>query len=431
MATKTKKSIVKDKKNVNKLDFKFLEGWAKNPNIKSTAEELKIRYDEILETEIKVKHPNYNEEQLYWTTRNRLYSEIKAPLGKKGGGSVWLYYPIYNGYPFDFGTPHYNKNRKKAKKNRKEAIDKGYVRITKTPAGKEIIIPTEERESRKSHGKDLVKPAYIGTIGGVAMPYAMLEKEKWETLKPFEQKVFNPWAKPDHENFIFNKFKRNTWYKIKLNNISKKNDEMYDLQFINESNFEIESDELEELSIDDIKAYYHERTRSLAELEDWHESNPTYSDDGTSTSNYDTLLVEGNVQLIDLAKEDNNSHRLTIDDESLGLGDGNNVPREITIWYDKHLPPIDFGVYSRVMLFCTTKRTQKKDYDGMYTGEFGDVQLTGMAFIVLHRTEPDEIEDETAGDSKESVEVKEDESEEEFEEEPEEDDSDNEKESKW
>jgi len=242
--------------------------------------------------------------------------------------------------------------------------------------------------------------------------------------------VFNPHANPDSKSFVFDKMERGKWYKVKLNNNSKKGDEFYNFSFSSVSSFDAETDVVEPLSIDDIKAYFIDRYRKLGELKDWHESNASMGDDGVSSNNYDVVLTEGIVQSIDEADENSFSHKITIDDaESLGLDDD-----DITIWYDKNFS-IDFSVYSRVLVFGTTKRKEKQDYaTEEYTGEMGSVSLTGLGFIVIDSEEPDNVESEVAGDEEEYAEIEESEEDEEInedEEDEEGDDSSSETDEEW
>ena len=136
----------------------------------------------------------------------------------------------------------------------------------------------------------------------------------------------------------------------------------------------------------------------LGELQEYHDNFKEISDNGKKEICKRLCVTTG--QVIDIVPSDSdNSHRMTIDDESLGFGseDDEEILDSITCWVDNKYQ-FEFGRQSRIMVFGSTSAGLKKDLaTNEFTDEFAAPSIGVQGIVVLELVEPEDIEDESGG----------------------------------
>jgi hypothetical protein len=392
--------------NAEDADLSYLQEWAKNKNVKKSAEELEIRIREIFK-EIKTAKPSMGNDEAWGKARTRLYAELKSDM--KSPAASWLIRVDWMSDAFDYGYPKYMKQIDIYNKNPDFAKKNGIVRVETDKTGlKKRVVPLDSNENTRSgkanrnKGKPLPEHEWIQSLGGLAMPLAAYDADNWDTLKPGEITVSHAQADPTGKHYALRNVEVGKWYQVKLvNKTSSENLESWELNVSQMSKFE----EHEGAEITDIPSYYGTFYTPISELSDYHDA---YAEQGKdkegkanphSTISRRILCTMGNVIEI-VPGEDGNNTRISIDDESIGL----DTSESITCWFPSTMK-IPFGRFSTIYIFGDSSRSQKKDLaTGEWLDEWGLPNINAKGFQVIELVEP-EIEDEIGGDDHESPDI--------------------------
>lgn len=398
---KTKNPAKADKE--YKPDLSFLPVWAKK--MKKTVDELEKEIKSVV-AELTKKHGNaWSDEKKYATARRRVYSENKSNI--KSNAVEFDFCPLYGGEPKDFGAMRYKANMDMFNTNPLKAKKEGYVRVEKdAKTGKTNVIPLDEKPKTKAgkqnmrFGKPLPQHDWILTIGGIAAPSNKIDNEEYEYIRPSELILSGQYANKDNKNsYIGSGFEFGKWYRIKVTN--KTAETVEDKWVLNATSLTKWNDKLAiETSMDEIKNYFADFYCPLGELEEYHDNYAKEGSDGNKTFSNQIVLTEGEVIDIVLSEDGIKSHRIVIDDESLGLGaeDSDEIPESITCWVDANTK-IDFGKYSRVIIFGTTSKSKRKDMaTNEYTDKWNAPTISAKSIIVIDRVDPEIENEEAAGD---------------------------------
>lgn len=415
--TTAKKSSKKSTKKATKPkvfepDMSFLPIWSEQ--LKRPVEELESKLEEYTNA-IKDRHDNWKPTKIHNTARRRLYNEYKAD--RSSNASPWVVLPLYIGRPYDFGAAHYKKNMEayhqdpKAATNKKLLLNENSkfgpkVKIDGTGSNRKII-PIEERKltnaGKKNNflGKKLPLHNWIQSEGGVALMRRSFDAEDWDAARPYVMTISGVLADPGHPKYVVGNHTSNKWYKTKATNrTDKENLESFALNATTLSKYiEIEGLEFDIEEI--VRKYYGEAFYTvLGELQMYHDSFMKEKDGKQKCLR--VVVTEGDVIDIVPSSDNANSHRMMIDDETLGFGDAEgNITDSVTCWIDADYK-FDFGVNSRVMVFGKTSAGKKKDLQTQeLTDEWASPSIAVEGIIVLEYVEPD-LDDDTAGDSKDS-----------------------------
>jgi len=408
----TKKKTTAKKKTTKKkdeYDTTFLTGWARK--MKRPVEVLEAELQAIA-VELQEKHgERWTKQKCFATARRNLYGKYKNET--RSSAAPWGLAPLYAGDPFDYGARRYKANIDAHSKNPAEAKKKKLVRIDRDSRGKKTVIPIDERPKTKAgkdnrnFGKPLPEHAYIMTIGGLGAPlnkkaidedtgesFLTIDDEK---LRPFEMTISGRLADPTGKSFVGAGFDLGKWYKSKATNkTSKDNEESWELNATTVTKWNLMEDL--ELDLDSIPEHFANFYVPLGELQEYHDSFMEENADGTRQFCNRIVVTEG--QVIDIIESDNdNNHRMLIDDESLGFGDDDSedILESVNCWINPNFE-FGFGKYSTVIMFGKTSASLKKD---MATNEVLDemgrpsIQVSGI--IVKDLVEPEDIEDESGG----------------------------------
>jgi len=407
LAKKKSSKKKSQKKDDDKPDLSFLPIWAKK--LKKDVEELETQL-EVLANGLRDKHKNWSVEKIYATARRRLYSSIKSEF--RSSAAPWLVCPLYGSEPFDWANYKFQQVMAIYNNNPKEAIAKKMVQVKKNSRGIATeVIPIDSNQFTKSgkqnrnFGKPMKEHSWIQTIGGIAMPMKAAENEEWDKIRPCEIILSNQTADPTSQVYKGIGFNFGNWYKIKLNNRTKKeNEESWELNVSTASKWE----DYEELDFDksQLKEYFVDYYAPLSDIEEYHDTYAENNATGTKQFNKRIIVTEGEVVDIIISEDPNNSNRILIDDESLGLADEEgNIIDSVNCWANSNVK-LNFGKFSRIMVIGNTSRGLKKDLaTGETLNEWGNVSISVLGITVIDLVEPDP-EDENGGDGEyEEVEV--------------------------
>jgi hypothetical protein len=406
-----KKTTAVKKTTVNKgdvPDLSFLPIWAKK---------FKVDFDElsnVLEKnaeELRTRHagnPRWTEKKIYSTARMRLRSEYMAQA--KSSAIPFITNVLYATQPYDYGNKRYMANLQAYNTNPTQAQKNGLILIKKSGGKVTDQIPIDERKltssgkENKNFGKPLPEHAYIMTIGGIAAPLSSIEKENWDHIRPFEMTVSRQYADPNHKQYIGRGFNFGEWYKCKVTNSTPS--EVKEAWKLNATSVtKWDSYDGIELDMEEIPIYFKQFYCELGDLQEYHDSYMEISITGTYQNNRRLVVTEGSVIDIAFSEDGIKNHRIVIDDESLGFmeeGEDSFV-ESVNCWCNPNIV-IDFGKYSRILIFGSTGASLKKDIaTGEVLEEFNSPSITIQGIVVLDRTEPD-IEFEEGGDENDEVE---------------------------
>lgn len=408
---------VKSEKSGDEPDLSFIPLWAKKLGKK--AEELTKELEKIVE-ELRKRHgTNWNEDKYWGTARRRLYNGLKGEF--KSSATVWLVNPCYKQEPNDYGNKAYQIALEKYAKNPLDAVKQGYVTVKKDSKGKTTdVIPidikkkTKAGKDNKNFGKPIPEHNYIQTIGGLAVPYSDVEKDDYNRMRVMEMTNSRIFADPTSEKYLGKGFELGKWYKVKLSNATPTDEEeIYRLNGTSVTKW-IPEKETEDLDVSQIQSYFEGFFVPLGELGEYHEGYAETNEKGNKRNSNRLVVTEGDVIEVTLSEDGNQSHRISIDDESLGLSDDDgNIVDSVMLWVNPNTE-IKFGKDSHIIVFGKTSQGKAKDLaTGELTEEWGNVSITVMNLIVTELVEPeieegDEEEEETTEAEEESVELDED-----------------------
>lgn len=401
---------VKTEKSGDEPDLSFIPLWSKKLNKK--AEELTKELEKIVE-ELRKKHGNkWTEDKLWGTARRRLYNGLKSEF--RSSATVWLVCPCYMTESNDYGNKAYQTALDKYAKNPQEAIKQGYVTVKKDSKGKTTeVIPldikkkTNAGKDNKNYGKAIPEHNYIQTIGGLAVPYSDVEKDNYDRMRVMDMTNSRIFADPTSEKYLGKGFKLGKWYKIKLSNATPQDEEeFYKLNGTSVSKW-VHEEGTEDLDVSQIESYFEGFYCPLGELTEYHDGYAEENDKHTKRNSNRLVVTEGDVISVDLSEDGNSSHRIAIDDESLGLADEDgNIVDSVMIWVNP-TTEINFGKDSHIIVFGKTSQGKAKDLaTGEVTEEWGNVSISAMNIIVTELVEPEVEEGDNEED--ESVEADED-----------------------
>lgn len=372
-------------------DLSFIPIWSKK--LGKSAEELKKRLQEIVDSLMEKHAEGWSEEKLYATARRRLYSDFKSEF--RSSATYWLICPLYKSEPNDFGFKKWKAAMDLYSTNPKEALAKKFVKVDRDAKGKVMqVVPLDTKlktnagKPNKHLGKELPEHDWIQTVGGCAIPLSAAEKGEMNSLRPMEMTNSRQLADPESKLFLGSGFETGKWYKVKCTNATKEdNTESWQLNGTTVSKwqaYELEFDNAE------ISKIFEQFYVPLNELTEYHTSYAEENKEGTKEYNNRIVVTEGEVVDIVLSADGQQSHRLLLDDESLGLTDDDGeIIESITCWIDSTMN-IEFGKYSRVMVFGRTSRGLKKDMDtNELTEDWNNVSITVLGILVLDLVEPE------------------------------------------
>lgn len=408
------KSAGKDEK---KFDFGFIKLWSKK--LDKPQEEIRQMFDAIKE-KLEVLHP-WDEKVLLETTRRRLFNEFKSEM--RSSARYFVGVVMSNPTPFDWGNRDYEMCMDKYHTNEKRAITERYVTVKRDKTQKVIgVVPidywkkkakeearakeaNEEPDYSKIKSREIPEHAFIKTVGGLFMPREAFDKQDWSKLHPAEITVSGAQADPGSPKYL--RPEKGVTYKLKLTNRTPKDEE--GLWLLNTTTLtKLETvEEGIDLSPDEIRQYYDALYCPLGELSEFHESDMATSDDGSKEFGQKLVMTEGDVIDIQLSDDPKQSHRIYIDDESIGMGpeDSDDLLMSTLCWFPGD-EPIPFGKNSRIQVFGKTSRALKKDQDtGELTDEWGDITIGASGYNIVDLVEPD-VDDENATEAKSKVKAK-------------------------
>ncbi len=411
---KKKSSKKSSKKKVNNTnedipDTSFLPIWAKK--FKVDVEELTAKL-EIHAAELKKRHAGnarWTQKKIYTTARRRLRSEYMAQ--SKSSAIPWCTNILYTTNPYDYGNKRYIENLQAYNTNPIAAKRNGLILAIK---GSDPV-PIDERKltrkgkPNKRFGKPLPLHEWIMTIGGIASPLSAVEKEEpdWDQIRPFEMTVSRNFADPTSKQYIGKGFKFGEWYKCKATNDTP-NDatEAWKLNATSITKWQV-YDGIE-IDLEEIPTYFSQFYCELGDLQEYHELYMQLNDKGSYQKGNQIVVTEGSVIDIVFSDDGVKNHRIVIDDESLGSmeEESDTFVESVNCWL-KPVMEIDFGKYSRILIFGKTGAGFKKDRaTGETLDEFNTASITVSGIVVLDRTEPD-VEFEEAGNENDEVEAEE------------------------
>lgn len=422
----TKKAVKKTKvskaKAKDEIDWSYLKPWAnKLPN--ETVQSLKKRVIKKMNF-FRKKYPKWSDDRVHGKARLRIFLEIKNSMSSNGDD--FYVRKIYGGKPFDFGAKHVKDNLAYYKANPKQAKNEGYVRIEiKNGARKAIAI--DERKKFKSgwenknHGEPLPLHSWIMSLGFIAIPCKAMEQENMDELLPATLTLNNAYADPtniDQEDeegnvipgkYLGDAFEEEGWYKCRFVVKKKRVPEGQEPEPITSydllpTSARPEFTDIEDVDEETIKAVFDNVNVPLLELNEYHdvmtqdyvEAQESKGKEVYKTSNNNIMMVQGQVSSIQLS-DGTNSHLVKIDsDEDLSFGDEDTEGVDSTpIWFDKDLP-INFGLYSEIIVFGSTSRTRKKDFQtNEYTSEWNQTSIAGKGYIITELVQPDDEEEDS------------------------------------
>jgi hypothetical protein len=310
--------------------------------------------------------------------------------------------PHYKSDPYDYGKARWDTHMQAYSKNQRLAQQEGKVRIEKSSSGRErTVVPIDDREKtragkqNKNFGKPLPEHAYIFNIGGLAIPFSAYEKEEWDKLKPFGITVSGRIANPTGKNFFGAGFDIGKCYKVKLTNRTPEDNET---EWILNATTVSQWEEFDGLTVEleEIPDYYTDFYCELNELNEYHESFASMNDDGTRSFSRRLVVTRGQAIDIILSDDPSNSHRLLLDDESLGFGaEGEEIPDSVTCWIPNDYE-FQFGKYSEIYEFGTTNRSMKKDLssDEYLDDEWNMTSIAIQGILVIDNVEPEDVDTE-------------------------------------
>jgi len=387
-------------------DLSFIPIWAKKLN--KPAEELTKALEKIV-VELRKKHgTTWSEEKIYATARRRLYSDFKSEF--KSSATYFLVNPMYQYEPNDHGFKKWKAAMDQHASNPKLAIANKVVKIEVDKITKKTkVVPLDTKlktnagKPNKRLGKPLPEHEWMHTIGGVGIPFAMAEKGDMSGLRPMEMINSRAMGDPTNKLFLGKGFEIGKWYKIKVSNTTPEdNTESWKLNgttMTKWQEFKLEFD------MSEVSTIFTDFFVPLNELAQYHESYSELNDKGTKEYNNRIVVTEGEVVDITLS-DGENSHKMLIDDESLGLtNEDGEIVESVCCWIDKEID-INFGKYSHVLVFGSTSRGLKKDMDTQeVTDEWGNVTISVKGIIVTDLVEPDLSEDGEDGESDDEYEA--------------------------
>ena len=412
----TKKTSAAVKPAEDEPDVSFLPAWSKKTGI--SVEELTVRLDEEAAKLVKKHGDKWAQTKIWSKARHRLYGELKHDL--KSSATPWAICPLYKSEPFDYGNRRFQAHLDAYGKDPRKAKQNGLVRVDRNSKGNQIVVPIYENELTKNgkpnkrYGKPLPKHAYIMSIGGLGLPLSSFEKGEFEKIRPVvitgsgeENSVADPNLRDPElsqklrKHFLGDGFNLGQWYKTKATNrTDKDDDEQYELNATTVTRWTELLDGEEPLVVDPskIEDYFSDFMVPLGELQDYHDNFKEISDDGKKEKCNRLVVTQGLV--VDIAPSDSdNSHRMSIDDESLGFGDENEegIVDSVTCWVDNRYV-FEFGRQSTIMVFGTTGAMLKKDMaTNELTDEFGPPSIGVQGIVVLELVEPEDLEDDEGG----------------------------------
>jgi len=394
-------------------DLSFIPIWSKK--LKKDPEVLKEKLEEIA-SDLRTKHGDkWSDVKIYSTARRRLYGTFKADFRSSAAPFKGLL--CYRSEAFDYGNWRYQKHIDLYTKNPREAMKKGMVKVEQHGRVKKPIPIYDNEETKagkpnKFYGKPLPEHAWIQSIGGMAIPLDSYNKDEMEHLKPFEMTVSRSLADPNSKQCISNNLKIGSWVDFKATNrTAKENDESWELNATTMTKF-TEDTELA-LDVDQIESYFEGFYVPLGELQEYHDSYMEENKEGTKQFSKRLVVAVGEVIDIVLSEDGTASHRVVLDDESIGFGDEDDedVPDSITCWIDPE-EEINFGKFSKVIVFGNTSAGLKKDLvTNEFLDEFNTPSIAVNGIIVVDLVEP-ELDDEEGGEAPENEEYEEEDTEE-------------------
>jgi len=411
---------IKTKIKVKKIDTNFCITWAKSKKIKSTAKELEERYLKI-HSEISSDKPDWDIESVSESSRQKLHSELKAEMKSSAAG--WKIKLDFGDVPNDYEGNHYQRNLEYFRKDPVKAVRGGFVRKKTDITGRKVtVVPLDERELNSSgkknyrKGKPLKEHGYIMTIGGLAMPSVKFESDDWDALLPCTITVSGNACDPNHEKYILKDVQLGEWYDSKLINKTPGDvSDMYTLNTASQTKLVL-ADGID-IEPEDLSSYYDAFYAEFNKIEEYHNEFANFAknkdkteNENKTTSNRICMTKAIVIDIVPPEEEDGNTRILL--DRILKKGevvDFDDEADSLTCWYGitKKVP---FGKSSLIYAFGKTTQERQKDLaTELYTDEWRSVSMSLKGFSIIKLVEPENIEDEEAGDYEEDVEVDEDE----------------------
>lgn len=323
----------------------YIKNWAEKLSL--TVEEIESEFSKLLEDEQSI-HPTLNDEQKNQRALQRLALTYKKQLRSPAVGFEGII--IGTSDCIDIIA-----------RQRREAIE--LYRVDPQTAIAEGItneegVPLDARKEwangkqNQNYGKPLPDHNFMRNIFGIATKTKTKEAPRFFSININGDKATNediPLFKPVR----FMAIDRTT---------PEQGDTMYQLNASTFTNFAVDN-KLQLPSYRDLISKYYKIT-NLKEILAYHEINK---------DNFNrVVVVEGDVSSLNLEPTSAGSRVMVVEDSSTALEDLD--AKGITCWVPKKIN-IDFAEGSRVLVVGKTSQGKKKDADGNYTEELGDVTI--------------------------------------------------------